>query len=284
MLELFNRYIRSMKASLLLAPLFFFATTIAANTAPFSTIVTPQNSLTAADQFDDYFSQLLHLALLKTELTDGKFLLHAHPIWYSDKRRLTALTEGKIDVLWSNTSSELENSAQAIKIPLLKNLNDYRLLLIRKEDQALFSQINTVEDLRKLKGGMNPQWPDFAVMKANQLPLVTSVAYESFFNMLAAKRFDYFSRGIYQIQIEADSHTHLNLVIAEHLMLSYPSGFYFFVDKKNKKLAQRIERGLHAAIEDGSFDTLFYSFPKYRWGMEQVNNPQRKVIDLSIHE
>ncbi len=173
---------------------------------------------------------------------------------------------------------------QPIKISLLKDLTNYRLLLIRKQDQAIFSRINRLEDLQKLKGGMNPQWRDAAIMKANQLPMVFSVNYPSFFKMLAAERFDYFSRGLYQIQAEANLFPTLNLAVEEHLILHYPNEFYFFVNKKNKLLAERIEQGLTIALADGSFDRLFNGVPQYRWGMEQLANPSRVVIALVTPE
>lgn len=250
-------------------------------TTSITTITTPTSTPTTGDQFDDYFLSLLHLILQKTESTHGEYRLQEHAIWFSDKRRISALVEGKLDVFWSSTSTEHETLVQPIKISLLKDLNNYRLLLIRKQDQAIFSGINTLEDLRILKGGMNPQWQDAAIMKANRLPMVFSVNYPSFFKMLAAKRFDYFSRGLYQIQAEANLFPTLNLAVEEHLILHYPNEFYFFVNKKNQFLAERIERGLRIALADGSFDNLFNSVPQYRWGMEQLTNPSRIVIHLA---
>jgi hypothetical protein len=252
-----------------------------ATAAPVTTITTPTITLAIGDQFDNYFANLLHLVLQKTESTYGQYRLQEHPNWFSDKRRINALVEGKLDVFWSSTSAEHERLIQPIKISLLKDLNNYRLLLIRKQDQAIFSRINTLADLRKLKGGMNPQWQDAAIMQANHLPMVSSVSYPSFFKMLAAKRFDYFSRGIYQIQAEAKLFPELNLAVEEHLILHYPNGFYFFVNKKNKILAERIAQGLTIALADGSFDALFTSVPQYRWGMEQLTNPSRVVINLA---
>lgn len=252
-----------------------------ASAASITIITTPIDARQTGDQFDSYFVKLLHLVLQKTESTYGPYQLQEYPVWFSDKRRITALAEGKLDVFWSNAAAEHHTLIQPIKISLLKELNNYRLLLIRKKDQAIFSRVNTLEELKKLKGGMNPQWQDAAVMEAHHLPMVYSVSYPSFFKMLAAERFDYFSRGLYQIQAEANLFPELNLAIEEHLILYYPNGFYFFVSKKNKPLAERIEQGLKIALADGSFDALFNSVPQYRWGMEQLANPSRVVINLT---
>ena len=42
------------------------------------------------------------------------------------------------------------------------------------------------------------------------------------------------------------------------MLLHYPAAIYFFVNKKDAALASAIEAGLHKAMADGSFDTLFY--------------------------
>jgi hypothetical protein len=97
---------------------------------------------------------------------------------------------------------------------------------------------------------------------------------------LAAKRFDYFSRGLYQIQSEVNFYPELELQIEQELMLSYPNEVYFFVNNNNRGLAKRIEAGLRIAQNDGSFDQLFNSIPRYQWGMELLSKHQRRVITL----
>jgi ABC-type amino acid transport substrate-binding protein len=117
-------------------------------------------------------------------------------------------------------------------------------------------------------------------MEYNQLRLVKAVGYGKLFKMLAAKRFDYFSRGLYQIQSEVNLYPALELQIEQELMLSYPNEVYFFVNNNNVALAQRLEAGLKAAQADGSFDRLFNSIPRYQWGMEILAQNQRRVINL----
>jgi len=41
------------------------------------------------------------------------------------------------------------------------------------------------------------------------------------------------------------------------LLQHYPAPICFFVNKQNKKLADRLERGLRIAIEDASLAQLF---------------------------
>lgn len=244
-------------------------------------IIIPKMTSYDINHEDYYFSKLLDLALSKTLSTYGPYEIQEPVNWTADKRLRIALSKGEIDVLWSTTSAELEQEMLPIKISLLKEMNNYRVLIIRPEDQAAFSQVKNLKDLRKFRGGMNSQWVDAMVMEQNQLPQIYAVGYGKFFKMLAAKRFDYFSRGIYQVQTEVNFYPELKLAIERDLLLHYNNEFYFFVQKENAALASRIESGLKMALEDGSFDQLFNSIPRYQWALNELKNGARRVIDLS---
>ena len=61
-----------------------------------------------------------------------------------------------------------------IRIPLFKGLFGYRVLLIRKQEQARFDQINTQQDLAKFLGGQGTHWPDTLILQANGLRVTTA--------------------------------------------------------------------------------------------------------------
>lgn len=243
-------------------------------------IVIPQIASYDINHEDYYFSQLLRLAMSKTVPTHGQYEIIYSPFYSADARLRSFVKKGKIDLLWSTTSPVFEKDMLPVKISLLKDLNNYRIMIIRPEDQPIFSKVKTLDDLRKLRGGMNPQWVDAEIMQKNNLPQVYAVGYGKLFKMLAAKRFDYFSRGLYQVQSEVNFYPHLHLTIEQDLLLHYNNEFYFFVNKNNKELAARIEMGLKISVADGSFDELFNSIPRYRWGMDELHNGKRQVIDL----
>lgn len=229
---------------------------------------------------DYYFSKLLDLALSKTEQSHGSFLIQLASTRTTNHRLLARMLNGEIDVLWSTINPEIEKYLLPVRVSLLKDLTSYRLLMIRRGDQARFSAINSLDDLRQLRGGMHPQWSDAAIMAHNDLPLVYGVEYTQLFFMLTAGRFDYFSRGLAQIYIEPERFPDLPLAIEEELIIHYPNDYYFFVRKEDFKLAERIAKGLKLAQADGSFDELFNSFPRYRWGMEQLQSNKRRMITL----
>ncbi len=237
----------------------------------------------SAHVHETFFLQLLQLALEKNAATDGPFVIEQHSQHFSHKRFLSELARenGAIDVIWTMNDKKREQELLPIKISLLRGLNSYRIFLIRKEDQEKFNSITTLQDLSKLTAGSGTIWPDTPILESNGLTVVTAAHYELLFIMLAAKRFDYFPRGLYEIWNEQQANKDKHFSIENSLMLHYPAPIYFFVNKKNTALANRIERGLLLAINDGSFDQLFFSIPGFKKGFDEMHNSSRRVFTLT---
>lgn len=228
-----------------------------------------------------YFPRLLRLALDKTVATDGPYAIsHFDQQLTSPRQVLEVKNQGVINVMWDGTDAQRERDLLPVRISLLRELNDYRVFLVRKGDEERFAKIRSLDDLRKLTAGAGVNWPSTAILRANGLPVVTSIAYEYLFPMLAARRFDYMPRGIYEAYYEQRTHAGAGLVIEKTIFFHYPVPFYFFVSRDNPKLAGRIERGLRIALKDGSFDRLFNSYPAFRRSMEEINAGRPKVFEL----
>ncbi|BFM20352.1 substrate-binding periplasmic protein [Gilvimarinus japonicus] len=236
----------------------------------------------AQEPTDDayYFTRLLRLSLDLTADEFGRYCLEEPAVYLSDDRLKASLQQGQVDVLWLVASQLDERQMRAIHVPLLGELSHYRMLLIRRGDEATFATVQTLDDLQALTGGMNSQWADAEVMAENGLPYVAVTGYGKLFRMLAAGRFDYFSRGIYQITSELLFYPELDLVIEPNILLKYPSFTYFFVRQSDKRLAERIALGLKRAQQNGEFAALFQSIPRFRWAEQQLRAPDRKVISL----
>lgn len=228
-----------------------------------------------------YFYPLLNLALQKTEATHGPFVTQHYPRVLSSARILSKL-KGRdgIDLVWTSTSAERERDFHYIPISLLRELSNYRVLLIRKGNQPAFSQVETLAQLRDMRMGIGGHWPDARLLENNGFRIVTSIYYESLFKMLAANRFDAFPRGLFEAWDDYEQHKGLGIEIEQTLMLRYQAPFYFFVNKDNTALAKRIEEGLRIAIADGSFDALLMSIPAFKRGQEELDNHQRRIFTL----
>lgn len=235
----------------------------------------------SAKKTGSFFPRVLELAMEKTLPTHGPYQISSYPHHLTHRRFLSEVERnGVINLMWTMTNESRERKLAAVKISLLKELNSHRIFLIRKSDQKKFQNIRTLDDLRQLRAGQGKSWPDTDVLIHNQIPVITSPHYELLFDMLAANRFDYFPRGLYEIWDEYQIHQDKDLVIEETLMFYYNAPIYFFTSKQNKALAERIETGLKIAITDGSFDALFYSYSGFRRGEAELQEHNRRKFDL----
>lgn len=218
--------------------------------APKLTLTYPQQ-----DSANTYPIQVLRLALREAGV---QFELRPSKERMPQGRALQQLSNGRdVDVVWSMTSIEREQDLLPIRIPIDKGLLGWRVLLINKERAPGFAGIKTLEQLRTLSAGQGHDWPDTYILRANGLPVQTGTSYDGLFNMLAAQRFDYFPRSIIEAWDEQQRFGAKTLEIEKTLILHYPTAFYFFVNKKDHKLARTIEDGLNRAIANGRFDQLF---------------------------
>jgi hypothetical protein len=253
--------------------------TLAASGVP-TRIIIPMASSTDINHEDYFFTQALRLALDSTLNDYGPYYLQEHQDFLVDHRLRRELSRGTLDVIWSPEHQTYGCKIRPVRESLLKELNDYRIFLIRGDDQERFSAISGIDDLRKLLGGMGAQWPDTQVLRANDLPTAVAPGYGKLFRMLAEDRFDYFARGLFQVSTEVDFYPDLNLKIEEELMLHYRNPYFFFVSYENEALAQRIEVGLQRARDNGSFDHLFNSIPRHQWAQQLLVESKRRVIEL----
>ncbi|HEY0891615.1 MAG TPA: hypothetical protein VGE32_01085 [Cellvibrio sp.] len=205
-----------------------------------------------------YFSGLLQKALEKG--AKGRAVPQlVITIEMAEDRMVRELRADRIiDILWLGGSKERARDLLMVPVPLERGLVGYRQFIIRKERVAEFDAIKTVADLAKFTACHGAQWGDTEILRAAHLPLVTSVNYESLFKQLAAGRCDYFPRGIHQGKVEVSKRAAAfpDLIVYEPLILHYSFASYFYVNPKNKGIAQWLQQGLEKMIDDG--DLLAY--------------------------
>jgi hypothetical protein len=265
----------------LLASLYFYVVFVSTGAVaePLKVVVPPWGGVGAQNE---YFVRVLALAFSKTEATDGvvDILEGAHNL--TGARLNADLKNNKtFHVIWHGTSVQREHDLIAIPISLMKELNEYRVLLIRKEDQEKFSKVNSIDDLRKFTAGGAADWPSRDILLHNQLPVVTVANSTLLIPMLKMKRFDYMSRNVFEVWDEAVRYDKHGLAVEKTLLLHGGVPFYFFVSKANPQLAERIERGLKMAIADGSFEKLFLSIEGFNRGTDELHSGHRHLLQLN---
>lgn len=231
----------------------------------------------------NYRIDLLKLAMDKTVESDGPYSIKPVAEKMTQSRGIDFLGKGeRVNVGFFPTNKERELRFLSVKIPLLRGLLGYRVSLIRKGDLEGFSRIDSLDQLKqRYLAGFGSQWADMKILQGNSIPVVGSAKYENLFKMLMRKRFDYFPRGINEAWSEAaEKHeAYPDMVVDPYIALYYPYPVYFFVNKKDAALADRIERGLRAALEDGSFKALFLRYHKAL--IQQADLKNRKMFLLN---
>lgn len=230
-----------------------------------------------SDARQSYPVQLLSLSLNKVQ---SDCILQPSTLSMQQSRSMRLLETGKlVDIVWTMTTAEREQSLRPIRIPIDRGLIGWRLLLIPKAKQQPFSTVTSAEELRRFNAGQGHDWPDTVVLQHNRLPLQTSTSYEGLFLMLERGHIDYFPRSVMEVWPELDSHHQREITVDRHVVLVYPAALYFFVHRDNAVLAEKIERGLRIAQQDGSWSYLFEQH--YGEAIRRSELSQRKVIALT---
>ncbi|WP_240902465.1 hypothetical protein [Aquitalea denitrificans] len=210
----------------------------------------------------EYRWKLLELALAHVKAEKGVFRLEPYAEDVTQNRGISLLQSGSIDVIALGTNAERESKMLPVRIDILRGIVGFRLLVIRAADQARLAKMDAVSLRRKLIFGLNSQWADLPIMRANGFVVTTSANYENLFEMLAVSRFDAFPRGLNEAQRELDERkkNYPQLAIEKTKALYFPYPIYFWVNKNEVTLAKTIERGLRLSLADGSFRQLFESY------------------------
>ncbi len=198
----------------------------------------------------------------------------------SQSREIQDLLDGRIDVIWIGTSTEIEAQLKPIRVPLYRGLLGHRIFIIREGDQARFDRVQTLADLQKISIGQGRTWVDTNILEANGFTVEKSSKYPGLFHMLDGGRFDAFSRGVHEPWGELSTNSELPLTVEKRLAVIYRLPMYFFVSPKSTELAEDIERGLYTMIENGEFDRFFYNNKMIRDTLEQANLQQRLLFHL----
>jgi len=232
-------------------------------------------------QIYEYRWKLLELALAHTRKdTDAPFQLVPYAEDITQNRGMRLLQSGSIDVIALGTNAERESLMLPIRIDILRGIVGFRVFVIRADDQPRIARMDEQELRRQLTFGLNSQWADLPILRANGFTVVTSSNYENLFGMLADGRFDAFTRGLNEARRELDARQqkYPQLILEQTKALYFPYPVYFWVNKENTALAQRIERGLKLSLDDGSFRNLFESY--HAAEIEMLAKEKRHVIRL----
>jgi len=233
-----------------------------------------------ADTRYDYDNQLLALALEKTKDEYGDFELVASQVMTFPRAEEMAKTNALTNFFFKQSYNvDLAENLLFIPFPVDLGIVGYRVCFVSKSNSEKLAQVNSIEDLQKLTHGQGTGWLDASLLRHHGFKVIEVPNYEGLFQMVASNRFDLFCRGTNELLGEYNAHTEIeNLTYDTHIAIVYPIPRFFFTSKENAASAERIQKGLVTAYNDGSLKDLWLKF--YKESIDFVKLKDRKIFNL----
>jgi ABC-type amino acid transport substrate-binding protein len=225
--------------------------------------------------------QVLKLGLSKSGKT---YVLKPSPIGRANAQRTAdaMVADGPIDVQWIGASILDDQKMLPVLFPIDRGLLGYRIFLIDGVRRNEFSQIKTLADLQKMTALQGAGWTDVNVLRSAGLRVRTAPTYPDLFRMMVAGRADYFPRGAFEAYGEKAkfANTAPGLEVENTLTLHYLYSNIFYLKKTDRALHDDLYRGLVAAFDDGSFNSVFLSNPDVQMVLATAHLNTRRVIEI----
>lgn len=207
----------------------------------------------------NYYVDVLKLALDKSVESHGAYeLMPVEKDSATQLLNLKSMLRNEVDVVITMTNKTRELTFAPVRVPLTKGLIGIRLSIIKKEDAEIFDSVKTIDDLKKIRFVQGYDWPDTKIMKANDLIVETGENLDDNYRMLLDGNADALPRAAFEIWNELDERNNPQLIADDEIIIYFPAAMYFFVRKQDSDLQERLSAGMMKAVEDGSFDELFY--------------------------
>lgn len=226
-------------------------------------------------------NELVRQALEITRDKYGDYEIVENPQRMNIARAFRELQKGEsLSLTFAHTRPEFEEIALPIRVSLRKGVDSYRLLLVRKGEKHRFQNVKDTEDLKAFTVGLSPNWSTYKVMKKRKFDIVDTPDYHSMFRMLDLKRFDFIPRAINEVYDEIELYKPVGegLEIVDGIALYIPAASYMFVSKKQPRIFERLNSGLHAMNINGDLSALTEKY--YRKSVLKAKLQDRIIISM----
>lgn len=148
------------------------------------------------DSHTHYKMEVLEEALTATQEKYGDFEIVINGPHTTIKRAIMEIKSGtSINTFMAVTTPEWEKNTIAIRIPVRRGILNYRLLSVHKNNIDKFSNVQTIDDLKSLLGGVKIGWATTAILKTQNFNLFEANSLKGLYHMLENNRIDYIPRG-----------------------------------------------------------------------------------------
>ncbi|WP_197047219.1 ABC transporter substrate-binding protein [Paucibacter sp. KBW04] len=177
----------------------------------------------------------------------------------SQARARLEVAAGKLSVVHSVATPELDRQLTPVRFAIDKGLNSQRILLTRKDLLPRLKALRKTEELRTLRFGVLGSWSDRKALQSLGYQVEVTESFSGLFKMLALGRSDAILTGVLNVQqVQAYLAEPSELEWEPSLLLILPAKqqFYTAPTAEGRALAQRLLRGLQTLKANGEFERL----------------------------
>ncbi|AWB68251.1 hypothetical protein C2869_18345 [Saccharobesus litoralis] len=228
---------------------------------------------------ETYEYQVLQLALNKTQSSYGKYQLSVTPKAVPPSRLIVEANSSRYEnfIFLNSASQEAADALAYARFPALLGIIGYRVAFVSNGLKQQGYSIDSREELMRFTMLQGRGWLDGDILKDNGFTLKTGRNILGLYHMVANDRANFFPIGANQIQGAWQHFNHVEgLAIDDKVVMYYPLPRFFFMSKQNQAIINRIERGLIAAYDDGSLQTLWQKH--FKPALDFVNLKERKLF------
>jgi len=228
-----------------------------------------------------YEYHLLRLALDATKAEYGDYEIRDLPKGdvptYSRLRVYAEDNQFENFVYKDSASNEIIEKLHGVEFPVDLGVTGYRIGFVSPDSKRKLEKVETLAELQQLKIIQGRGWLDSEILKKIGFKVVEGGNIKGLFYMAANDRGDIFLIGANELEREWKKNQDVKyLNYDQNVCIYYPLPKFFFVNKANKKLAERIEKGLLIAYESGAVRKLWDEY--YGEAVRFANLNKRKIF------
>ncbi|NVJ97223.1 MAG: hypothetical protein HWE25_03665 [Alphaproteobacteria bacterium] len=236
----------------------------------------------------DYFGPQIAVIKIALEHARGDHTLEKVVFDTPTLRAIRDLETGAtdFDMFIAGYDPDKEKRFRQLYVPLTRGLLGMRVFAIKRENQPLFTGLDT---LRQLSGKISVTsanaWTDTRILQAAGFKVHTAET-ENLWSMLANNRVEAFPRAVHEIateiQFARDQFSDHDLVPEQSLLLVYPFDYFLYLRKADTRRQIILQTGFTNAYRSGALDRHFQSLLDRLENTDQLGLKSRKVIELPV--
>jgi len=230
----------------------------------------------------DYRKAVLKLAMRATGKRFSIKGCQVADVATSDQRYVQLIQAGQYcNLMTTSAGSSMTRGLEGIPFPIYLGGGGYRVLMANTASLQRARDIRALDDLRRFRIGSGIGWTDTSIMQANGLDVVQG-NYLNLFEMLKARRFDFYNRSVFEASGELETYDRDHqLAIVPDLVLYYPVDLFFYTTPGRDDIRDALLEGLRKIHRSGELAELIRQHRSTRQARQLLKSTHPRVIVLN---